>query len=119
MTPVPSRTVPLWLLVPGALALAALVGWLDFHSDEVQPAVLLILVITAALSFAAPTKAWLWALIMGLSVEATYLVALSAGLVPRAPMTPVAGGLLALIPAAIGAASGVGVRFASRSALTR
>jgi len=110
--------IPAWRVIAIAVILSASVGWLDFHATEVQPAVFLILVITAGLSFAAPNSAWLWALIMGLSVEGTYLVALSAGLDPQFP-TPPAAGLLALIPAAIGAACGRGARVALRGAQTR
>lgn len=114
-----ASAIPAWLLTGIAIILSASVGWLDFHATEVQPAVLLLLVITGALSFAAPNNAWLWALIMGLSVEGTYLVASAMGMTPRDPMTPAAGGLLALIPAAIGAACGAGARAALRSGLAR
>ena len=105
-----SRTVPLWLVVSATVCLAAIVGWLDFHADEVQGTVLLLLIFTSMLSFAAPRAAWVIALIMGLSVETTYLIARGMGLSPAAPMSPPAGGLIALIPSAIGAAVGVALR---------
>lgn len=110
---------PLWMLIPIAIALSAFVGWLDFNASEVQPAVLLLLVITAGLSYVDPGTAWLWALIMGLSVQGTHIVASMLGLVQRYPMTPAAGGLLALIPAAIGAACGFAARTAFSPRLSR
>jgi hypothetical protein len=98
-----------------AVALSTLVGWLDFHASEVQPAVLLLMLITAGLAYVEPSRAWLWALIMGLSVQTTHVIASSLGITQRYPMTPAYGGLVALIPAAIGAACG----FAGRTVFSR
>ena len=109
-----SRVVPLWMVIPAAVSLSAIVGWLDFHADEVQGTVLLLIVLTAMLSFAAPRSAWLIGLIMGLSVEVTHFVAKWMGIPQTFPMQPEMGGLLALIPAAIGA----GIGYALRRGLT-
>ena len=113
------RAGPLWLIIPSAVCLSALVGWLDYHADEVQGTVLLLIVITGALSFAAPSRAWIIALIMGLSIAASYLVGRGLGLSPTHPMPVPASSLIALIPAAIGAGCGLAARVAVRSALTR
>lgn len=110
MTALTARTIPLWMLVPITILLSAMVGYLDYHADEVQGAVLLLIILTGGLAFASPSYAWLVALIMGLSIAGTYVVANSMGLSPVYPMTHPISSLIALIPAAIGAASGAGAR---------
>jgi hypothetical protein len=114
-----SETLPIWLIVPIAVSLAAIVGWLDYHASEVQGTVLVIIVITAILSFAAPSHAWISALIMGLSIGGTYVVARAMGIPPTYPVNTPWSTLIALIPAAIGAGCGVAARVALRTALTR
>ena len=110
-----AQRVSLWMMVAVAVALSAFIGWLDFHASEVQPAVLLLLLITGVLSYLDPSRAWLWVLILGLSVQTTHIIATAFGITQRYPMTPAYGGLVALIPAAIGAACG----FAARTAFSR
>src|SRR5205085_1157626 len=101
-----------------AVCLSALVGWLDYHADEVQGTVLLLIVITGALSFAAPSRAWIIALIMGLSVSGAWIVGRALGIPPTYPMSAPASSLIALIPAAVGGACGAAARVALTSALT-
>ena len=105
-----SRVMPLWLVIPAAICLSAIVGWLDHQAEEVQGTVLLLVILTAMLSFAAPRSAWLIGLIMGLSVETMHFVAKALDIPARFPMQPEAAGLLALIPAAIGAGIGYALR---------
>lgn len=114
----PDRAVPFPLILVCAICLSALVGWLDYHADEVQGTVLVLIVITGALSFAAPARAWIIALIMGLSVAGAYVVGKLIGVRPVYPMPVPLSSLVALIPAAIGAAAGASVRLAIRSRLT-
>ena len=101
-----SGRTPLWLIVVLCAIVAPFIGWVDFHQTEVQPAVLLLLVFSAAISWLRPRAAWLVALFLGLSIIVTYFVAHALGKSPAAPMTPAIGGLVALIPASIGAAIG-------------
>ena len=118
MIPTAPRNVPLWLIVPSAICLSALVGWIDYHASEVQGTVIVLIVITAALSFAAPNCAWISALIMGLSIGGTYVVRHNLmGISPTYPMPHPLSSLIALIPAAIGAGGGVAARGALRSLL--
>jgi hypothetical protein len=114
-----SRSVPLWLIIPIAVALSATIGWLDYHAGEVQGTVLVLLVVTGVLAFAAPNAAWIVALIMGLSVSGTYLVGRTLNIPPTYPVSAPWSTLIALIPAAIGAACGAAARVALRTALPR
>jgi len=101
-----SGRAPLSLILSLCVIAAALIGWIDFHATEVQPAVLLLLVCGAAIAWLQPRYAWIVALVLGLSIVVTYFVAEALGISPAAPMTPKYGGLVALIPASIGAAAG-------------
>ena len=115
-----SGRAPLWIILPLCAITAALIGWIDFHATEVQPAVLLLLVCGAAIAWLQPRYAWIVALMLGLSIVVTYFVGEALGLSPAAPMTPKYGGLVALIPASVGAAAGaligVGAKRPSRPA---
>ncbi len=83
-------------------------GWVDFNNDEVQAAVLVILVVTFLLGLILPRRAWLWAVIVALCLPGVYLVARSLGYQPVSPPEPDwYASLLALIPAFIGAYAGV------------
>lgn len=104
-------TIPLWMLAAIAVALAALVGWIDFNADEVQPAVLLLFVFGATLAYLDPRRAWLVALVLGLSIAGTHVVASTMGLQPATPAGSPFATLLALIPAALGAAFGGVARY--------
>jgi len=102
------RTTLLLLFL--ALLAAAGTGWVDTHAEEVQPAVLLLLVSTAVLSFLDPRRALLWWLVLGLSVPAAHLWVRVTGRTLPYEMHAYAGSFLALVPAALGAAIGLGSR---------
>jgi hypothetical protein len=107
--PLISRTTAL----AAALAVAAgsFAGYVDFHNDEPQPAVLVILVAGGLLGLLAPRGAWLWAIIIALGIPAAYLIGGAIGATPRAPVEPnIFGSLLALIPAFLATYAGVLVR---------
>lgn len=110
MRPSPTAAIPLWLLIPIAVLLSGLIGWADYHASEVQGTVLLLIVITGALAFASPSYAWVVAAIMGLSIAGAYVIGKSMGLAPVYPIPHPVSTLIALIPAAIGAACGAGAR---------
>ena len=113
------------LLVLLAVGLGLAAGYVDMHNDEVQAAVLVVLVSTFALGLAQPRHAWRWALLVGPGVFLMYLLAGLFGYVSRAPAEPGPWAtLIALIPALIGAYTGAGVRWVlgqllGRSSLTR
>lgn len=119
MRPTLSGAMAFWLLIPIAVLLSGLIGWADYHASEVQGTVLLLIVITGALAFASPSHAWLVGLIMGLSVAGTYVVGKWLGFSPVDPIPHPMSTLIALIPAAIGAACGAAARVGLRSAQSR
>lgn len=96
------------LLLPLALLAAAGTGWVDTHAEEVQPAALLLVLSTAALSFFDSRRAWLWCLVLGLSIPATHLWARSIGMALPYEVGSFGGTFLALVPAGIGALLGLG-----------
>jgi hypothetical protein len=106
-------TSPSWL---EATAWIAAVGFgifavhVDLHNDEVQAAVLVLLVGGGLLGMMAPHRAWRWALILGLSIVVGDYAAPQLHLIARAPEPVNWGALLALIPAFVGTYVGVGVR---------
>jgi hypothetical protein len=105
-----ARSLPPWLVLVVAIIAAAFIGWIDQNNDEVQGTVILIVAATATLAFVAPRHGWIAALIVGLAPQGAAVVAHALGIPQRFPMTPAYGGLLALIPAAIGAVIGAVVR---------
>lgn len=98
------------LLLPLALLAAAGTGWVDTHAEEVQPAALLLVLATAALSFFEPRRAWLWWLVLGLSIPGAHLWARSAGTPLPYEVNSFGGTFLALLPAGLGALLGLGSR---------
>jgi hypothetical protein len=96
-----------WICLILALSGGIFAGWVDFNNDEPQAAVLVILVVTFLLGLLQPRLSGLWAIIVGLSLPAVYLVATKLGYQPASPPSPGwYASLLALIPAFIGAYSG-------------
>ena len=97
----------LFILVPLAVCFAAFAGYVDLHNDEVQPAVLVILLSAGLLSLLDPKRAWLWGFLLGISVFVTYAVGARLGYYPDEPPSPNDfATLIALIPAYIGAGGG-------------
>jgi hypothetical protein len=93
-----------WVCIILALAGGIFAGWVDFNNDEPQAAVLVILVVTILLGLIMPKLAWLWAIMVALSLPAVYLFATSLGYQPVSPPSPGwYASLLALIPGFIGA----------------
>lgn len=105
-----------WLCLFLAFAGGIFAGWVDFNNDEVQAAVLVILVVTFLLGMLVPKRAWLWAIIVALCLPVVYLLARGLGYQPVSPPSPGwYASLIALIPAFIGAYSGALARFAINS----
>ncbi len=96
-----------WICLLIALCGAVFVGWVDFHNDEPQAAVLLILVLTFLLGILLPARAWLWAILVALGIPGMYFVLRALGYQPVSQPSPGwYASLLALIPAFIGAYAG-------------
>lgn len=95
------------------------ISYVDLHNDEVQPAVLLLLIFSFILGYKHPEKAWLYSLLLGLSVIIGYSVAQIIGFTPKAPPPGnILESLLAIIPAFIGGYAGVLVRNIFKKAIS-
>jgi hypothetical protein len=105
-----SRTLRHWAAIVVALVLSVIIGWLDHNADEVQGTVALLIIADALLAFAAPRSAWVTTMIIGLGPQGAAGLSHLLAMPERFPMTPAYGGLLALVPAAIGAGIGCLVR---------
>lgn len=94
-----------------AIGIAVFAVHVDLHNDEVQAAVLVLLVGGGLLGMIAPHQAWRWVLILGLSIVVGDYAAPQLHLVAREPEPVNWGALLAVIPAFIGTYVGVAVRW--------
>jgi len=95
-----------------AILLGLLIGYVDSRADEVQPAIMLILIFTFVLGFLHSRFAWLWAILIGSGIFSSYLIRFAFGMTPPHPPEPNAfATLIALIPAFIGAYTGVAARW--------
>ena len=66
-----------------ALVCGGCCGFVELHTTEVVSTIVVLLLTGALLGFARPQFFWLWALITGVSVPASYLVARLVGITPR------------------------------------
>jgi hypothetical protein len=104
------KLVP-WLLL---VAVAAIVGWLNYHAtDDVQLVAAALLIAGFGFSFWQPRLAWIFVLVLWLAVPISGVIAdannFHPGLVKPHPLYET---LVALIPAVLGALIGVGARLA-------
>ena len=88
------------------------VGYVNTHTDEETVVAGFLLLSSFALGFAQPGRPWRWALLLGLSVPLSALLALVLGLRLPYPndLDNVATSLVALIPAFVAAYLGAGFR---------
>ncbi len=87
---------------------AGFTGWADFNNTEPQAAVLFLLVFGFILGAIHPKRAWVWGIILGLSICIVYFVALGLGFQPNEPPEPGwYASLIARVPAFLGTYSGV------------
>jgi len=99
----------LWL---SAIPLGLAIGYVDSHTSEVQVAVAFILAASFVFGMARPRKAWRWALAVGASIPAYYIVGSALGY-HLPPVQPnMFATCIAFIPALIGAYAGAGFSFA-------
>lgn len=93
-----------------SVAIGAFAVSVDLHNDEVQAAVLVLVVGGFLIGAIWPAGAWRWALVLGLSIFVGDNAAPRLGLVAL-PVQPMNWGtLIAIVPAFIGTFVGVGVR---------
>jgi len=100
------------VLLTVILAMGFFIGWVDLHNNEPQPAAMCIIVFTFILGFRSPAKAWLWAILIGLSIPASQSFALVKG---TGSLHNLLTCVIAFIPAFIGGYSGALVRWVAFS----
>jgi len=97
-----------WIGAGAAVTVGLFAGQVDFHNDEPQAAVLVLLVPGSMPGFARPRRAWRWGIIAALGIPATYLIGRALGHRPVYwPQPNICATLIAIIPALIGAYAGV------------
>jgi hypothetical protein len=106
------RWTVVWLLVGVSDGLFA--AYIDFHNNEVQAAVLVILTCTFIIGAFRPRGAWRWALAVGLGVPVCHVCGKWFGLVSQYPVKPNDyASIIAVIPAFIGSYFGALLRVAA------
>jgi hypothetical protein len=98
------------LALAAALAIGILIGVIDTHAEEVQPAVALFLVAGIGLGALAPRVAFPIGVVLGLGVPIMHAWARVNHLPLPYAMNSYWGSFLALIPATLGALAGAWVR---------
>ncbi|MDB4907370.1 MAG: hypothetical protein JWO05_2154 [Gemmatimonadetes bacterium] len=103
------------LVIAAAIVGGAAIAVIDARAEEVQWAVGLLLVLTAACSALAPRQWWMIALFAGACVPIAGVVEKILGIPTLYPVNPPWATLLAFIPATIGALIGgaIGGRFSA------
>jgi hypothetical protein len=110
------------LCAAAAVAVGIVAGLVDFHNNEPQAAVLVLLVLGCPLGFARPRHAWRWGVITALGIPAVYLIGARLGYQPVDSIHPnIFASLIAMIPGLLGVYVGALARRAgfSRSESTR
>ncbi|MEO8209787.1 MAG: hypothetical protein ABI840_04470 [bacterium] len=103
------NSIPFNLLL--TLIFGIIISYVDLHSDEVQPAVLMLIIFSCILGYKHPSKAWLYSLLLGLSIITSLLFSKLIGFKPVGPAPDnIFSSLLAILPALVGGYSGVLLR---------
>lgn len=124
MTAVQERVAAVSFGFAVTLIASLLASWLtayvDVHNDEVQAAVLVILVSTFLLGLVNPCRGWVYAIVIGLSIPAAYLACPVLGIVQKyPPPSNILPTFVAMIPAFLGAYSGALAGYIGRAALRK
>jgi hypothetical protein len=91
-----------------ALIFCLVTGYINLHASEVQAPILTILVFTFLLGYLHPKRAWLWAIVLSLSIPLSFVIPPLLGYpTPYQPSPNIFATLIALIPAFIGTYAGV------------
>jgi hypothetical protein len=103
-------------IVPGLLLLLVdvVIGWLNYHaSDDVQPVAAALIVAGFGFTLWRPRLAWLFIPALWVAVPASSVVGYATNYHPGLPKAaPLYETVVALIPTALGAAAGLGARWA-------
>ena len=102
----PNVLVSIAIFVAGAI----LIGAVDLPATEPQPAVMLIILMTALLTFRTPSLAPLWLVGTAAAIPLSLVIGPMLGVEPRIPPVHPWSTAIALIPAALGTAFGFGIR---------
>ncbi len=102
----PNVVLSILLFVAGAV----LIGSVDLSATEPQPAAMLIILMTALLTFRTPFLAPLWLVGIAAAIPLAYVIGPLLGEQPRLPPASLWSTAVALIPAALGTAVGFGAR---------
>jgi hypothetical protein len=92
-----------------ALGLGLATGWVDVHSDEVQTAVIMIIVFAGLVVLVFPVRPWLTAVLVGAGIPLAHLFARSRGITPAYPVGSEVY-WLPLVPALLAAYAAVALR---------
>ena len=110
-----------WLVTGLAILFAALLGYIDVNSQEVQLPMFCLLLFSFTLGAFQPKAAWRWGLLMGLSLPLAYFAAFAINYravdAPRTPITLVVLVIPGLVAAYGGALASRFTRSANASAL--
>ena len=110
------RMPPVVGVIISALVVGSLAFYVDLHSDEVQPAALVLLVGTGVIGAVWPKWSWVAGIVSGLCITAGHFAYRTAGGTPPFPVEPNPfAALIAVVPATIGALIGAGARVMFRS----
>lgn len=99
-----------------ALAGGALAGYVDFHNDEVQAAVLVLVAVAATCGLLHPRSSWTFGLLASLGIPVYAFVGRQLGGVPKYPGEIGVAGIL--LPALIGVATSTIAGFVRRRTAT-
>jgi len=110
-----SRAASVALVAAITVLCAASAGWVDTHSVEVQPTVLVIGVSAFLLAACVRDAGWMAGILVGLGVPLAHALNRAAGVTPPYPMHSYWESFVALIPAAVAAAIGVAARVTVRA----
>jgi hypothetical protein len=96
------------------LIIASIAGWWQLHSAPVQGPMLVLLAAACFLAVLEPRRAWRWAVLVGFSVPIAHAIARLTGAPLPDDVARFTWPFIAVIPAVVGAALGVGMRRATR-----
>ena len=100
-----------WWLPAVAVCVGLIIGYVDWHVDEVQVPILLIAGSSFIFSLFSGDKAWLWGLMIGCGVPISHIIGRAMGFQENYPVNPnIFVTFLAFIPAFVGAYCGVLLR---------
>jgi hypothetical protein len=111
LSAIASRGRPL-ALAAGAVSSCIAIGYVNLGANEILPVLLLIFVANSIFIVLRPQLVWLWVLLFGFSVEASYLVAEPMRIVAVDPPKHDYEALIAIVPSVVQGLLVLGLRSA-------